>query len=191
MTTPDGATVEQELPGGWTAVMRWDTDVPVPGRGPVTLEIRPTDPADPPPNGLSSTVLRDVSFPDAYRQLRGRGTLSAAERFGTDSDPTTRLLRKAASDGLTDRYLAMLAAAYLVLVNAEHDRPHDALARAVGKTPATVKHHLWQAQRRELFERSHGRKGGALTEKARRAALPDQSDDTWRNAVAEHRRNQP
>jgi hypothetical protein len=188
MTRSDGTTVEQELPGGWTAVLRWNTSMPVPGRGPVSLEIRPTDPAAPPPNGLSSTVLRDVSFPDAHRQLRGRGTQQAAEQFGQEGDTTTRLLREAAADGLTDRYLALLAAAYLLLVNSEQPTPHDALARAIGKTPATVKNHLWQAQRRELFERSHGRKGGALTEKARRAALPQQHDDPYQAMRAARQR---
>ncbi|WP_447041407.1 hypothetical protein [Streptomyces sp. DSM 118878] len=75
-------------------------------------------------------------------------------------------LRKAAAQGVTDEYLALLASAYVGYINRGGAGPLAHLAAQVGKSQSTIKGHLWQARKRDLLTGSAGRAGGALTEKA-------------------------
>jgi hypothetical protein len=163
-------TVIQELPGGWTALLTWDFLASgAAGLGPSRMEIRPTDPANPPRLGLSSTVLRDVSFGYARREVRRRDPAwqeASDEQEAADDYRRERLLDELAH-GITDRYLATLAALYVGMVNAEHKDPHGKLAEWTGKAVSTIKNHLWQARRRDLLVSAHGKKGGQITGKAR------------------------
>jgi hypothetical protein len=68
------------------------------------------------------------------------------------------------ADGITDEYLAMLSVVYSAA--ASQPKPLEYLAGISGKTPATIKNHLWQATRKGLLERSPGGAGGRITPKA-------------------------
>ena len=151
--------VTTDLGNGWTIEMHWSEDETQGGPG--SLVIRPTNPDEPPPGGLSSTVLRGIDFrqakADLHRQL--------SEHTGEPGDKD--LLRDALSVGITDEYLALLSSEYVARVDSSQSKPVDRLAEELGKSPGTIKGHLWQARKRGLLtEGSPGRKGGRLSPEA-------------------------
>ncbi|WP_067571560.1 hypothetical protein [Nocardia acidivorans] len=157
--------VTQDL-GDWVVKMEWPAGVE--NGGPCVLLIEPADPQNYPAGGLSSTVLRDIDFRGAVetlrRQLKGsQPSGKASERHETNR---AKSLRDALAQGVTDEYLALLAAAYVSATNRGQAKPLDYLAEMVGKTANTIKGHLWQARKKELLIGSAGRAGGQLTGKA-------------------------
>ncbi|WP_245721472.1 hypothetical protein [Nocardia crassostreae] len=157
--------VTQDL-GDWVVRMEWP--VGVEHGGPGALLISPADPETYPVGGLSSTVLRDIDFRAALetlrRQLEGsRRWSKGRERYEADR---AERLKTALAQGVTDEYLALLASAYVSAANRGQAKPLEYLAEMVGKTPSTVKGHLWQARKKELLSGSAGRAGGQLTDKA-------------------------
>lgn len=154
-------TVSQEI-GGWIVQMSWSSDE-VQG-GPSMLVIKPKDPDNVPVGGVSSTVLRDVDFRSAAASVRelvadqlGRMPL----RPGRIAMPLLRAMLNAG--GLTDEYLVMLSIEYLSRVELGEQKPVEHIAQELGKSPGTIKGHLWQARNRELLlGGSAGRKGGYI-----------------------------
>ncbi|TWV43386.1 hypothetical protein FRZ03_18630 [Streptomyces misionensis] len=160
-----GPVVVQDL-GPWVIEMQWPKGATQ--GGPAVLVVRPKGGTGYPPGGISSTVLRQIDFKEAGEALRRQTAVSelrseVRERYEADR---TQRLKRAAAQGVTDEYLALLASAYVTYVNQGGIGPLAHLAERVGKSQSTVKGHLWQARKRGLLTGSAGRAGGALTEKA-------------------------
>ncbi|MFC5789647.1 hypothetical protein ACFPPE_07240 [Agromyces tardus] len=151
-----GDTVTLEI-DGWRVTMEWSTDAN--HGGPNRLTVEPVDPKHPPVGGISSTVLRDIKFSDARAAVRA----SREPEYTPDPDR----LRAALSEGLTDRYLAVLSAEYIALVDAGRKNPAGVLAEQLGKSPDTIRGQLSQARnKRGILDGRNGKVGGVLTKKA-------------------------
>lgn len=150
----------------WVAQMRWPHGETQ--GGPAVLLIRPSNPDGYPPGGLSQTVLRDVDFKYALEQLRGQ--LASSKRWDRARQKSLEKVVSALVDhaggSITPEYLALLSRVYVGAVNQGQSKPLDYLAEVTGNSPAAIKNHLWQATRKGLLERSPGRAGGHITEKA-------------------------
>ncbi|MEU6921293.1 hypothetical protein [Streptomyces sp. NPDC046631] len=160
-----GPVVVQDL-GPWVVEMQWPHGVTQ--GGPAVLVVRPKGGTGYPPGGISSTVLRQIDFKEAGEALRRQTRVSgqrAQIREQYEAERTERL-RQAATQGVTDEYLALLASAYVGYINQGGTGPLAHLAERVCKSQSTVKGHLWQARKRGLLTGSAGRAGGALTQKA-------------------------
>lgn len=72
-------------------------------------------------------------------------------------------LRSALIEGVTERYLAMLAFEYVRAVDRGQANINDYLAELVGKPVGTVRGHLIRAHRDGLLSGTHGRKGSQLS----------------------------
>jgi hypothetical protein len=161
--------------GEWTAEMQWPNGVTQ--GGPAVLVIHPTK-ADPdnrcPPGGLSQTLLRDIDFKDALDKLREH--LARSKRWDRarreNHDRLTALLVDASGGAITEEYLALLSRVYVGAVNQGQDKPLDYLADITGNSAAAIKNHLWRATRELFLERSPGRAGGRVTDKAARTLVP-------------------
>lgn len=117
---------------------------------------------------MSSTILREIDFRYAAERLRGQLAFHERWNKADERHETKRIerLRAALAEGITEEYLALLASAYVHRVNIGQDKPVQQLADELGKSPTTVKGHLWQARKRGLLTGSSGRKGGQLTPEA-------------------------
>jgi hypothetical protein len=164
----DEYAVEVDLgdSGEWVAEMRWP-DGETQG-GPSVLVIRPADPHGCPPGGLSQTVLRDVDFKGALDKLRRHLESSARWKRSRhqSQEKVTALLVAHAGGSISPEYLALLSRVYVGAVNNGRAKPLEYLAEVTANSPAAIKNHLWQATRKGLLERSPGRAGGRITEKA-------------------------
>lgn len=147
----------------WVAEMQWP-DGETQG-GPAVLVIYPSNPDAYPPGGLSQTVLRDVDF--KYAQERLRASFKYSKRFQRSRDQLAELLvEHAAGSAITPEYLSLLSRVYIDAVKHGQGKPLEYLAEMTGKSSAAIKNHLWQATRKGLLERSPGRAGGHITDKA-------------------------
>lgn len=124
------------------------------------MTIEPLQPDTYPPGGISSTVLREIDIRAAVEMLQ-----EPLEGGTWEAEDLAALL---AEQGVTDRYLATLASAYVSMVNHGVTGATGKLAEALNKTESTVKGHLWKARRNGLLTGSSGRPGGQLTEEAER-----------------------
>ena len=158
-------TVVQLVGDDWIAVMEWP-DGTTDG-GPSRLIIKPLDKM--PVGGLSSTVLRQIDFRGAIESFRDQ-IAESARHSQVDPDSVRAFernqLRSALSEGVTDRYLAMLAFEYVRATERGQSNINDYLAELVGKPVGTVRGHLIRARREELLSGTHGRKGGSLSPEA-------------------------
>lgn len=150
--------------GEWRVRMTWTS--PNISGGPTRLTVEPTDPDNPPPIGISQTVLRDIQIAEAVKR-----TMNARENQANskplrrlDWDETGKLLRRLSADGISDEYLAALSWAYAM--TSDRSKLQERLAELVEKSPAAIKNHLWQATRKGLLIRLPGRSVGGVTQKA-------------------------
>lgn len=162
--------VFQDLGDDWTVEMEW-RDGAYEG-GPAAVWIRPTDPDNPPPGGLSSTVLRSISFRSAKTELIAKlasdphGWRGSPEKQAAREAENIERLRQQLANGVSAEYLAMLASTYVRRVKAGQPKPVDQIAADLGKPLQTIRGHLWQARKQGLLTGSAGRKGGDLTVEA-------------------------
>ncbi|MEI5099550.1 hypothetical protein RB200_14335 [Streptomyces sp. PmtG] len=70
-------------------------------------------------------------------------------------------------EGVSETYLAVLAAVYKNAADAGEAAPVQWLARRIKRSPETVKGHLKQARRDGFLTTIAGKAGGELTDKAR------------------------
>lgn len=154
----------------WRAQMQWPK-----GKtqgGPAVLLVHPAGPesADTVPDGgISHTILREIDFRSALDALRR--ALDSADKWQQSREESEQrvidlLKQHAAIPSVTDDYLALLSRVYVGAVNRGQSKPLEHLAEETGKSPAAIKNHLWQATRKGLLERSPGRAGGSVTQKA-------------------------
>ncbi len=159
-------TYKEKL-GEWSVLMEWPEGAE--SGGPVRLVIEPVDPDNPPPGGLSSTVLRDVDFQKAAAKLAGFFEMARDQNRSQDESTGGRL-RELLAVGVTTNYLVRLCEEYIELVKRGRAHPSEYLAELIGKNPSTIKGHLWKAKKVGLFAGGHGRVGGKLTPEGVRVA---------------------
>lgn len=162
--------VTQEI-GPWQVAMAWPRGADQ--GGPFWIDVRPNPSARPEDlaGGLSSTVLRKVDFRAAGEQWRALHDTSAEHRelvagLGDDFGDVSHALRIGVADGLTDEYLALLAATYVAAVRLGRESVTQNLAEMVGRRPETIRAHLKAARAQGLLTSVKARAGGRLTEKA-------------------------
>lgn len=165
--------------GGWSVLMEWSENAEA--GGPTRLVIEPADPDNPPVRGLSSTVLRKINFKEAESALDKFFFDTTREANRSADVSTGNRLRERLAGGISPEYLVDLCVAYTRLVSRGRDHPTEYLAELIGKSPSTIKGHLWQAKEKGLFVGSHGRVGGELTPEGLRIAErildPDDASD--------------
>ncbi|MFD8550542.1 hypothetical protein ACFV08_02850 [Streptomyces fradiae] len=159
----EGIEMEQRI-GSWKVVM-WRPVASSLG-GPVEMRIEPHEDGDPQEiaRGISSTVLRQVDT-GAFIDALG----STGQPSDDDAEREAERLRTElaeASKRLSDRYLAMLAASYVRVVDIGERAPIQALEEITGAKQPTLKGHLRAARQRGFLTKVEGKAGGRLTEKA-------------------------
>lgn len=155
--------------GGWVVRMWWPTG-PVTG-GPQRITVEAADDASPRDvvRGISTTVLRRLDIAAAMNAAK-----MAPEAQRTLEDVTRKLEESGeaagtllANEGVSERYLAMLAATYKGMADSGAPAPVPWLARLIDRRPETVKDHLKKARRDGYLSTLAGKAGGDLTEKAK------------------------
>jgi hypothetical protein len=149
----------------WEVVFTWPEGATQ--GGPRWVEIRPQEGMGDEllAGGLSSTILRHVDFQAAAQEWREHRGISPVESHKL----AKRLTYALGSSGVSDRYLVLLADAYVRLVTSGEPKVTARLAEIVGKSPETIRAHIKAARSRGLLTAlSSGRAGGELTSEARR-----------------------
>lgn len=150
--------------------MWWPTG-PVTG-GPQRITIEPA--ADAPPRdvarGISTTVLRRLDLAAALNLAKmapeAQRTLEDTAKKLRESGEAAGLLL--ANEGVSERYLALLASTYKNMADRGAVAPVRQLATLIGRQPETVKDHLKKARREGYLSTVAGKAGGELTEKTTR-----------------------
>ncbi|GLZ75967.1 hypothetical protein Afil01_07740 [Actinorhabdospora filicis] len=148
--------------GPWQAWLTWSQGAD-PGQGPASVSFRLRE-GETAPGGLSSTVLRRVDFQRAgelFRKAQPKAEGMTDKRRQRHAERLQWLLK----EGVTDRYLALLAFEYQQAVARGNHAPTPELADMAGKRPETIRGHLKEARRRELLTTVKGKAGGARTAK--------------------------
>ncbi|WP_369259934.1 hypothetical protein [Streptomyces sp. R35] len=138
--------------------------------GPQRITIEPT--ADAPPRdvarGISTTVLRRLDLAAALKLAKmapeAQSVLDDTAKKLTESGEAAGLLL--ANEGVSDRYLALLAVTYKNMADKGAVAPVQRLAALIERRPETVKDHLKKARRDGCLSAVAGKAGGELTEKA-------------------------
>lgn len=173
-------TAETTDNNGWKITMTWEA---LQG-GPGSLSIEPADPADPPEGGITQTLLRSLDIAGTLANLRGTLPLTDPAVRAAHNAKLNAKLREVASEGLTDRYLALFAWHYSGRVESGETGVPAKLAEVIGKSAPTTKAHVGHARRRGLLTGSSTRPGGKLTDKALRVLeesglLPTLAEDPY------------
>jgi hypothetical protein len=167
----DDVCIRQNI-GGWTVEMYWKED-DIQG-GPSKIAILPTDEKKVPVGGISSTVLRAIDFRAGAAKAREQVATEDRE-YAQNRPPLPPMALVQATlevGGITDAYLVLLAIQYLARVDRGEPKPVDHIASELGKSPGTIKGHLWQARNRGLLKGgSAGRKGGYISPEAEQIAI--------------------
>ncbi|WP_167152469.1 Rrf2 family transcriptional regulator [Streptomyces sp. MBT27] len=161
-------TVQQVI-GRWRVSFAWKPDAD-PGSGPHRMQVDPVAGYNPDPVGVSSTVMRQIDFRRAGELFRL--SLPDAEQANEETraqwvESSGTALRDAASKGVTDLYLALLADTYVRLVQVGERSVTATLADMAAKKPDTIRTHLKEARKRDLLSSIPGKAGGRLTKAAR------------------------
>ncbi|MGX9228626.1 hypothetical protein [Streptomyces albus] len=172
--TDDGFEIRQRV-GSWVLAAWWPT-----GHyqgGPQRLAIEPAPDADPrdKARGVTTTVLRRME-PELSRiaektQELHKSAYGVAQQLDQGADAVKAVL---ASEGISERYLALLSALYVGASEAGNPAPVRWLAESLGKNLNTIKDHMKRARRDGFLETTADRKaGGVVTEKARQLLEAD------------------
>ncbi|MFF3711731.1 hypothetical protein [Streptomyces phaeochromogenes] len=159
----EGIEIERRI-GSWKVTM-W-RPIGSAGGGPQEIRIEPHEEGDPQEiaRGLSSTVLRQIDTRLFVETLD-----TAPSSIGGAVDEEAGLLREWLADApraVSDRYLAMLSAVYVRVVEIGERAPIQALEQITSTKQATLKGHLRAARQRGFLTKVEGKAGGQLTDKA-------------------------
>lgn len=135
------------------------------------MTVEPAEGAEPRDvvRGISTTVLRRLDLAAAVNLAKmapkAQQTLENATReLDAGGEAAGRLL---ATEGVSDRYLALLAATYAAMAESGAPAPVPWLARLIERRPETVKDHLKKARRDGYLGTVAGKAGGEVTDKAK------------------------
>ncbi|MFJ2778564.1 hypothetical protein [Kitasatospora sp. NPDC087315] len=163
-----GLEVTQQQ-GAW-AVRMWWPEGPITG-GPQRITIEKAEGASPRDvaRGISTTVLRRLDLSAAVDSVKDLAPLAQqtfeelAQSFTASGEAAGLLL---ANEGVSERYLVMLAATYKAMSDTGFPAPIPRLAQLIDRRPETVKDHLKKARRDGYLSTLAGKAGGELTDKA-------------------------
>lgn len=161
-----GFEIEQKQ-GGWTVRMWWPTGPVTGGPQRITIEPAADAPARDVARGISTTVLRRLDLAAALNLAKmapeAQSVLETRSKQLNEIGEAAGLLL--ANEGVSERYLAMLASTYKAMSDSGAVAPVRQLARLIGRQPETVKDHLKKARREGYLSTVTGKAGGELTEK--------------------------
>jgi len=154
--------------GAWLIRMWWPTGAITGGPQRITVEAAGDSAARDVARGISTTVLRRLDLAAAMKLAESapelqQGVQEAAGKVEEAGSSAGLLL---ANGGVSEIYLAMLAATYKTMADMGAPAPVPWLARLIGRRPETVKDHLKRARREGYLTTVAGKAGGELTEKA-------------------------
>jgi hypothetical protein len=155
--------------GAWVVRMWWPVG-PING-GPQRITIEPAEgaPAREVARGISTTVLRRLDVAAAWKLAK---QAPEAQRTWEEAAGKLNEMGEAAGlalkgEGVSGRYLTLLASAYTAMADFGAPAPIPWLARLIGRRPETVKDHLKRARRDGFLTTVAGKAGGELTDKAK------------------------
>ncbi|WKN58391.1 hypothetical protein R1X32_17125 [Rhodococcus opacus] len=170
-----GETVFQKV-GNWQVVMTYREWFEGDSSGPMRVSIISSDVTTQSDldMGIGPSVVRQIDFRKAAedRRKQAQERPESAGRTFEDlakdrADERAKILHVLLPYGITDEYLAVLAQAYIVLVDSGENAVTKRLAEITGRAPETIRAHLKMARKHDLLTSTPGRAGGQLTEKAR------------------------
>ncbi|WP_251018909.1 sigma-70 region 4 domain-containing protein [Streptomyces sp. ISL-11] len=155
--------------GAWIVRMWWP-DGAVTG-GPQQLWIEPAGDAANRDvlRGISTAVLRDFDLVGAVEKARAATTGPDTRRQERDRELaglTATAQTLFAKAGLSEEYLAVLAAMYRSIADSGEKALVPLIASQLGRPEQTIKNHLKRARKDGLLTAVAGKAGGELTEKA-------------------------
>ncbi|MER5568132.1 hypothetical protein OHU17_21595 [Streptomyces goshikiensis] len=169
-----------QLQGGWVIRMWWPAG-PITG-GPQRITVEPAEDAETRDivRGISTTVLRRLDLSAAVNLAKtapkAQETLENVTReLDAGGEAAGRLL---ASEGVSDRYLALLAATYAAMAESGAPAPVPWLARLIDRRPETIKDHLKKARRDGYLGTVAGKAGGDVTDKTKAVLKSISSTDS-------------
>lgn len=148
--------------------MWWPTGPITGGPQRITVEAAEGAAARDMARGISTTVLRRLDLAAAMKLAEEAPELQRglAEVEGKLEEAGASAGLLLASEGVSETYLAMLAATYKAMADLGAPALVPWLARLIGRRPETVKDHLKRARREGYLTTVAGKAGGELTEKA-------------------------
>ncbi|MGW7088847.1 hypothetical protein ACWGH2_35820 [Streptomyces sp. NPDC054871] len=155
--------------GAWVVRMWWPVG-PING-GPqrITIEAGEDAPAREVARGISTTVLRRLDVAAALKLAKqapeAQRTLEEVGGKLNEMGEAARLALE--GEGVSERYLTLLAATYTAMADIGAPAPVRWLSRLIGRRPETVKDHLKRARRDGFLTTVAGKAGGELTDKAK------------------------
>ncbi|MFJ8471513.1 hypothetical protein [Kitasatospora sp. NPDC094011] len=155
--------------GPWVIRLWWPGGQVVGGPQRVTIEKTDEATEQDVALGISTTVLRRLDLPGAVEMARTMAPQAQevltglTERIDASGEAAALLL---ANEGVSERYLVMLASLYKHMADTGAPAPIPWLARLIDRRPETVKDHLKKARREGYLSTVTGRAGGQLTDKA-------------------------
>lgn len=155
--------------GAWVVRMWWPVG-PING-GPqrITIEAGEGAPAREVARGISTTVLRRLDVAAALKLAKqapeAQRTLEEMAGKLNEMGEAARLVLE--GEGVSERYLTLLAAAYTAMADLGTPAPVPWLSRLIGRRPETAKDHLKRARRDDFLTTVAGKAGGELTDKAK------------------------
>ncbi|PWG07214.1 hypothetical protein DF268_44455 [Streptomyces sp. V2] len=154
--------------GAWVIRMWWPTGPITGGPQRITVEVTEGAAARDVARGISTTVLRRLDLAAAVKLAEEAPELqqAMAEASGAVEEAGVSAGLLLANQGVSEAYLAMLAATYKTMADLGAPAPVPWLARLIGRRPETVKDHLKRARREGYLTTVAGKAGGELTEKA-------------------------
>jgi hypothetical protein len=157
--------------GAWVIRMWWPTGPIAGGPQRITVEASEGAVTRDVARGISTTVLRRLDLAAAMKLAEQAPELQQGMEEVTakveEAGSSAGLLL--ADQGVSETYLAMLAATYKTMADMGAPAPVPWLARLIGRRPETVKDHLKRARREGYLTTVAGKAGGELTEKATEA----------------------
>ncbi|MFE2041088.1 hypothetical protein ACFXAZ_09175 [Streptomyces sp. NPDC059477] len=174
-----GFEITQEQ-GAWVIRMWWPTGPITGGPQRITVESAQGAAARDVARGISTTVLRRLDLAAAMKLAESAPELQQGMKEVTakveEAGSSAGMLL--ATEGVSETYLALLAATYKTMADSGAPAPVPWLARLIDRRPETVKDHLKRARREGYLTTVAGKAGGELTEKATEAlATFAKSDD--------------
>ncbi|WP_234021667.1 hypothetical protein [Streptomyces sp. 351MFTsu5.1] len=168
MVANEGGFEVTQAQGAWVIRMWWPTGPITGGPQRITVEAAEGATARDVARGVSTTVLRRLDMAAAMK------VAEKAPELQQGREEVTAKVEKAgeaagvllADEGVSEPYLAMLAATYKTMADMGAPAPVPWLARLIDRRPETVKDHLKRARREGYLTTVAGKAGGELTDKA-------------------------
>ncbi|MFP3992013.1 hypothetical protein U9R90_31975 [Streptomyces sp. E11-3] len=154
--------------GAWVIRMWWPTGPITGGPQRITVEAAEGAATRDVARGISTTVLRRLDMAAAMKLAEQapelqQGMKEVTAKVEQAGEAAGLLL---ADEGVSEPYLAMLAATYKTMADMGAPAPVPWLARLIDRRPETVKDHLKRARREGYLTTVAGKAGGELTDKA-------------------------